>query len=167
MTGRRTRRRGPRSPLPTLVLAVGVTILLVAALGSIGAGSASFDTATVDRAGGVNVTDDASAAHGLDTAEAVHIDATEPLVNVTNRLGTDVRVTVALRDDSTHIGDLVVDGTNDGNETSFQLAAGATQTVEIRIPNDDSLDTETVYFRVDASGDGIEVKAPDRRVPVN
>ncbi|MBP1986008.1 hypothetical protein [Halolamina salifodinae] len=167
MSGRRSRRRGSDRTIPTLVLIAGVAIIVVAAFGSAGAGSASFDTAQVDRNGAVNVTDDASAAHALDTADAVHVNATEPLVNVTNRLGTDVTVTVGLRDDSTHIGDLVVGDTVAGNETSFGLAAGATQTVEIEIANDSTLSTETVYFHVNASGNGIEVTAPDRSVPVN
>lgn len=167
MSGRRSRRRGSRSPIPTLVLIVGAAIVVVAAFGGAGAGSASFDTAQVDRNGAVNVTDDASAAHALDTADAVHLNTTEPLVNVTNRLGTDVTVTVGLRDDSTHIGDLVVDGTVVGNETSFSLAAGATRTVELKVPDDSTLSSETVYFHVNASGDGIEVTAPDRSVPVN
>lgn len=167
MSGRRSRRRGSRSPIPTLVLIVGAVIIVAAAFGSAGAGSASFDTAQVDRNGAVNVTDDASAVHALDTASAVHVNTTEPLVNVTNRLGTDVTVTVGLRDDSTHIGDLVIDGTVVGNEPSFCLATGATQTVEINIPDDSNLSTETVYFHVNASGDGIEVTAPDRSVPVN
>lgn len=167
MSGRRSRRRGSRSPIPALALVVGAVIIVAATFGSAGAGSASFDTAQVDRNGAVDVVDDVSAVHGLDTADAVHVNATEPLVNVTNRLDTDVTVTVTLRDDSTHIGDLVVDGTVVGNETSFALAAGATKAVEIEIPNDSTLDTETVYFHVNASGDGIEVTAPDRSVPVN
>ena len=167
MSRRRSRRRGSGSPFPTLILIVGVATVVVAAFGGVGTGSASFDTAQVDRTGVVNVTDDVSAAHGLDSAGAVHVNATEPLVNVTNRLGTDVTATVALRDDSTHIGDLVVDGTVVGNETSFDLASGATQTVELEIPDDSDLSTETVYFHVNASGSAIEVTAPDRSVPVN
>lgn len=167
MSGRRSRRRGSRSPIPSLVLIVGAAIVVAAAFGSAGIGAASFDTGEVDRGAAVDVTDDASAAHALDTADGVSVNATEPLVNVTNRLGTDVTVTVGLRDDSTHIGDLVVDGTVDGNETSFSLAAGATQTVELKIPDGGSLSNETVYFHVNASGDGIEVTAPDRSVPVN
>lgn len=166
MSGRRSRRRGSDRTIPTLVLIAGVAIIVVAVFGSAGAGSASFDTAQVDRNGAVNVTDDASAAHALDTADAVHVNATEPLVNVTNRLGTDVTITVALRDDSTHIGDLVVGDTVPGNETSFGLAAGATKTVELNISDDSTPSTETVYFHVNASGDGIEVTAPDRSVPV-
>lgn len=167
MRGRRSRRRGPRSPLPVLVLAVGAVLVAAAAFGSVGMGTASFDTGQVDRGGAVDVTDDATAAHALDVADGVSVNATDPLVNVTNRLGTDVTVTVVLRDDSTHVGDLVVDGAVVGDRTSFALAAGATRTVEIEIPDDDALSTETVSFHVNASGGSVDVRAPDRSAEVN
>lgn len=165
MSGR-SRRRGPRSRLPALVLVVGAVLVAAAVFGSAGMGTASFDTGRLDRGGAVNVTNDATAAHSLDVADSVSVNATEPLVNVTNRLGTDVTVTVALRDDSTHVGDLVVDDAVDGNQTSFDLAAGATQTVEIEIPDGD-LSTGTVYFHANASGGAVEVRAPDRSTQVN
>jgi len=164
---RRSRRRGGRPLFSALVLVVGIVLVVLATFGSAGIEAASFDTGQADRGGAVDVTDDESAAHALDAADAVSVNATEPLVNVTNRLGTDVTVTVSLRDNSTQIGDLVVDGTVEGNQTSFSLPAGSTRTVEIEIPDDDTLSTETVYFDVDASGEGIDVTAPDRRVPVN
>ncbi|WP_336024641.1 hypothetical protein [Halobellus salinisoli] len=136
-------------------------------LGSGGMGTASFSTSDTPRENVVNVTSDESAAHSLDVASAVHINATDPLVNVTNRLEEDVTVTVTLRSDSTQIGDLVVDGTNDGNETTFTLAEQNTQTVKIMIPDDTSLTTETVYFHVSATAPSLEVSAPDRNAPVN
>lgn len=136
-------------------------------LGSGGMGTASFSTSDAPRENVVNVVSDESAAHSLDTASAVHINATDPLVNVTNQLGQGVTVTVTLRSDSTHIGDLVVGGTNDGNETTFTLAEQDTQTVKIKIPDDTSLTTETVYLRVSATAPDLEVSAPDRNASVN
>ncbi|QLG29872.1 hypothetical protein HUG10_19880 (plasmid) [Halorarum halophilum] len=129
--------------------------------------TASFTTADATRNSAVDVTSDELSAHSLDVASSVYINSTGPLVNVTNRLGQDVTITVALRSDSQHIGDLVVDGTVVGNATSFTLTKGATRTVDIEIPDDSSLSDETVYFSVDASAPGLEVTAPDRRASVN
>ena len=115
----------------------------------------------------MDVTSDELGAHALDVAPSVYINSTNPLVNVTNRLGQDVTITVCLRGDSGHIGDLVVDGVAVGNETSFTLAEGAERTVKIQIPDDSALTDEIVYFSVDASAPGVEVTAPGRRAPVN
>lgn len=167
MTGPRSQRRGPRTTTPGLVLLAAGIVIIVFVLGSGGMGTASFSTADAPRGNSVNITADESAAHSLDVASAVHINATDPLVNVTNRLGQDVTVTVTLRSDSTHIGDLVVDGTNEGNDTTFTLVEQNTKTVKIKIPDDTSLTTETVYLHVSATAPDLEVNAPDRNAPVN
>ena len=161
------RRRGPRITGTGLVLILSGVVVLAVVFGSGGMGTASFSTSEAPRGGSVNVVADESAAHALDVAPAVHVDSTDPLVNVTNLLGQDVTVTVQLRADSTDIGDLVVDGTNDGNETTFALAEKSTQTVKLTITNDSSLSTEIVYFHVYGSAPGVEVSAPDRNVPVD
>lgn len=167
MRKRRSRRRGSKPTFPAVVaLVVGVLAVFVV-FGSGGMATASFTTADAPRTSAVDVTSDELGAHGLDVAAEVSTNSTSTLVNVTNRLGQDVTITVGLRDDSEHIGDLVVDGTVVGNETSFTLTEGAEQTVKIEIPDDTSLADETVYFYVDASASGLEVTAPDRSAPVN
>jgi hypothetical protein len=88
-------------------------------------------------------------------------------VNVTNNLGREVTVTVTIRNDSTSKGDLVVDGTNRGNETSISLADGATETVRVEVPDDSSLTDEVLYFHVTATDPGLEVTANNRSVPIN
>jgi hypothetical protein len=153
--------------LPWVSLVVGALLVTAAAGGSVGVKTASFDAAGADRGSTANVTSDDTGAHTLDVAAEVHINATEPLVNVTNRLGQEVTVTVTLRDDSEHIGDLVVDGAIVRNSTSFTLTERETKTVEIEIPDDSTLDNETVYFHVNASSSTIEVTAPDRSTSVN
>ncbi|PSQ16740.1 hypothetical protein BRD00_09960 [Halobacteriales archaeon QS_8_69_26] len=75
-------------------------------------------------------------------------------------------VTVALRSNSTNLGDLVVDGTNHGNEVTFTLGESGTESVKLSVPDDDSLVGETVYFHVNASASGLDVSATDRSVPV-
>lgn len=171
MRRRRSRRRGSRPLVPALVLVASVLLVVAAVFGSAGMGTASFSTGELTRSSAVNVTDDATAAHELSIADSVAPNATGELVTVTNHLGQDVTVTVTLRADSEAVGHLVVDdATVDdatvGNSTSFSLARGASQTVELNISGDGSLPTETVYFHVNASGATIDVTSPDRSVPV-
>lgn len=159
----RSRGRSGRSGrlVAVLVVAVAVAGLVGGPLGS-GASSAG----EVPRGTGVNVTDDPNGVHALDVAGAVHTNSTDPLVTVTNRLGRSVTVTVALRSDSTDVGDLVLDGTNHGDAVSFALGGGATQTVELSVPDDGSLVGRTVYFDANASDAGLVVTATDRNATV-
>lgn len=129
--------------------------------------TASFTHGELPRNSNVDVTTDINAAHTLDTAQAVSINDTSRLVNVTNHLGRSVTITITIRSDSTHIGDLVVDGVARGNETTFDLGRDATENVQIRIPDDSSLTDENVYFHVKAKASGLSVSAPDRQASVN
>lgn len=164
MSRRRTRRRGSRLWSALGVLALLVLAGFVAGVG--GVESAAFDSGTASRNAAVDVTADESGVHSLDTARAVHVDSTDPLVNVTNYLGQPVTVTVALGSDSTAVGDLVVDGVDENDRASFSLGRRATETVSIRIANDSSLVGETVYFHVNATATGLSVSAPNRNTPV-
>jgi hypothetical protein len=129
--------------------------------------AASFTEGHAPRGSDVAVASDENAALRLDTASAVYINETSDLVNVTNNLGREVTVTVTIRNDSTSKGDLVVDGTNRGNETSISLADGATETVRVEVPDDSSLTDEVLYFHVTATDPGLEVTANNRSVPIN
>lgn len=161
---RRTRRRsGTRSPIVTVSAVLIVVVLVV----GVSLPASSFTHGELPRGAGVNVTSDENAALGLDAAQTVYINDTSDLVTVTDQLGSDITVTVTLRDDSTHIGELVVDGEKHGNETSFSLAKGGTETVQIQIPDDSSLTDETVYFHVEATAPGITVKTHDRSAQVS
>lgn len=164
MSRGRSRRGSPPSPF---TLVVGLVLVVCLLVGNAGVESAAFSTATVPREATADVTIDDSGAHSLDTAQSVHVNSTEPLVNVTNRLARDVSVTASLRDDSTHIGDLVVGDTNEGDVATFTLRTDDTRTVEIDVPDDGSLDGETVYFHVNATATGLDVSASDRSAPVN
>ncbi|MFB6303369.1 MAG: hypothetical protein ABEH78_10985 [Haloferacaceae archaeon] len=169
MTRKRKRRRSRRRRLSTLCALLiglaGVWVVLAAGGGG-GVASTAFSTATAPRGATADVTIDSSGAHSLDTAQSVHTNSTEALVNVTNRLARDASVTVALRDDSTGTGDLVVDGSKQGDIATFTLSRGGAQTVEIEIPDDSSLVGETVYFHVNATATGLDVRAPDRSAPI-
>lgn len=149
-----------------ITLLITIVLLGILYAGGVGVESTAFRTGEAPRAATANVTIDESGAHTLDTTQAVHINATEPLVNVTNRLAQDVTVTVRLAGGSTDIGSLVLDGVTEGDIATFTLVSGATETVALDIPNDESLVGRTVYFHVDASSTGLEVNATSRSAPV-
>lgn len=128
--------------------------------------AASFDTGEVGRESGLDVADDDGAVQSLDTVTSVRVGETDPLTNVTNNFGRSVTVTVSLRDDATHLGDLVVDGVVVGNRTSFTLDAGATERVSLAVPDDGSLSGEVVHFHVEASATGLSVRTQDRSVTI-
>lgn len=157
------RRTHPRRRRNWPVIFAVVTVLLV---GSLIVPAVSFTTARVDRGSTFNVVSDSEGIHNLNVSQSVTVGQTNRLVTVTNHLGSDVTITVRLRSDSTKYGDLVVDGVTKGNETSFQLAAGSTQTVDLAVTDDQTFDGERVYFDIDATAPGLTVKAPDRNVPI-
>lgn len=161
---RRTRARTRSHGLITYTFG----FLLVGAL-VVGASlpSASFSRGEAPRGANIDVVGDENAVLALDTAQEVRINRTSDLTNVTNRFGRDVAITVTLRNDSTDIGDLVVDGVSYGNEVSFTLAQDGTETIRITVSDDSSLTDETVSFHVEASAPGLTSNAPDREVPVN
>lgn len=161
---RRTRKRSrTRHPIITACGVLAVVVLVV----GVSLPAASFTHGEVPRGTSVDVTSDENGALALNTAQAVSINDTSDLVGVTNHLGRGVTVTVTLRSDSTDKGALAVDGTTDGNETSFTLASGGQETVRIEIPDDSSLTDDAVYFHVTVSGPGLTAAARDRSSPIN
>lgn len=162
-----SRRRTRRGSGPWRALTVAALLVLAGFVAGVGGvDSAAFDSGHAARNTAVDVTLDETGVHSLDTAGAVHVDSTDPLVNVTNHLGQAVTVTVSLREDSTHVGDLVVDGVDENDRASFSLGQDATQTVDIRVVNDSSLSGTTVYFHANATAAGLSVSAPDRSAPI-
>lgn len=153
---RRDRSRR-RSRLPGIAVALALLLL-----GSLVVPAGSFTTASVSRGSTLDVVSDSEGSHNLDIAELVTVGQTNRLVTVTNNLGADVTITVRLRSDSTEKGDLVVNGVTEGDETSFSLATGSTQSVDINVTADQTLDSERIHFHVNASGSGLTVEAPDR-----
>lgn len=162
-----SRRRGSRVSHTGFALILSGLLVLLVVAGSGGLGAASFSTSDAPRSGSVDVVSDQTAALSLEVVSSVHINSTDPLVTVTNQMGQSITVTVELRDDSTHIGDLVLDGTRAGDTTTFTLAESNSQTVDISVENDTSLTSERVYFHVYGSAPGLEASAPDRNAEVN
>ncbi|WP_135305469.1 hypothetical protein [Haloarcula amylovorans] len=163
MKGRRSRRRGGKS---SSFLLVGIVLVCFLLVGGAGIKSTAFSTATVPREATADVTIDESGAHAIDTAQSVHVNSTEALVNITNHLAQDTTVTVALRDDSTSVGDLIVNGANQGDTATFTLREGNTETVKIKIPNDSALVGQTVYYHANASATGLAVSASNRSAAI-
>lgn len=159
----RSRSREPNSLRWATLATVAVT--LAVAFGG-GSATTAFTTAGVDRTPNVDVVSDVDAALGLDSATAVHVDATEDLVTATNELDRPASITVALRASSAADADLVVGGVNEGDRVSLTLARGETWTVEVVVANDTSLVGSAVNFDVDASAPGLEVQTNNRSVPI-
>lgn len=162
----RRRPRSPRESRSRLLTVCGVVLVVVVVVGAT-LPAASFTSGYADRGSAVSVASDDNAVLRLDTASEVTINGTSDLVNVTNGLGQTVTLTVSIRSDSTGEGDLVVDGTNYGDEVSLSLADGATETIRVEVPDDSTLTDEVLYFHVKASDPGLEVTANNRSVPIN
>ncbi|WP_267641123.1 hypothetical protein [Haloarchaeobius amylolyticus] len=163
----RRRRRGPGRESGAWLKALVVVCWLVVALAHWqGAIAAGYETADVSRSTGVDVVADTDAVTGIDPNGSVHVNATDRLVTVSNRFGQSVTVTVALRSNSTDIGDLVVGGTTVGDSATVDLASGSDVVVEISIPDDASLVGREVRFDVRAQTTGLYTNASNRSVPV-
>lgn len=160
---RRSRSRRAGVSLWSAV-AVALSVLAVAAGGGVEAGALS--TAAADRSSSVDVTSDPDGALGVDTAASVRVNATDPLANLTNRLGRKATVTVELRSASADRGDLVVDGRNEGDRASMTLHRGETVQVDVTVPDDGSLVGESIRFDVRGSAAGLRVSVNDRSVPI-
>lgn len=167
MSRRRRRRAGSSGPrlIPSSLVVAIVAVGLALTFGpGVGLPAAGFDTGSADRRSAAPLAADGDAVLSLDIAAGVDAGETDPLVNVTNRLGRDATVTVSLADGSRDVGSLVVDGTAVGNETSLLLAQGATEQVSLAADADTS--GRTVSFHVNASDGGLSATAADRSTEV-
>lgn len=166
MPGRRTRRRS-RAGSGTSWTAVVLFLVVLGGIahgGSIDPVTSAFTSGETSTSGSMEVTVDERGIHALDPSAGVPTGSTAPLVNVTNRLGRDVRVTVAVRNGSA--GRLVVDGIDRGDSVTFPLREGVTRQIRILVPDDDSLVGTSVRFDVVARAPGLTASAPNRSVPV-
>jgi hypothetical protein len=143
----RTVRILPLAVLLVAVLFVGATVLP----------AASYSTGDVGREASLGVADDPQAILGLDTASGVRIGHTDRLVVVTNNLDGAATVTVTLSGDSATKADLVVDGSNAGDEYTVDLNRFESSTVDVSVGNDTSYVGESIVF--DTSADGIDIDA--------
>lgn len=155
----RTRTRSNRALWLAVVLGVGLLC------GATILPAASYTIAGVDRGTSAHVADDSNAVLGLVIADNVTIGTTEQLVVITNDLGTDATVTVSLSSGSTSKGDLSANGVT-GEEVSFTLAAGYSQTVDVVVVNDPANVGTDLVFHVTADGDGLDATVNDRRTTI-
>lgn len=158
---RRTRRRSGSPVISAVVL-----VLIIGIVGFSVLPAASYTTSEIGRDASANVVADEKGIHALEIADNVSVGTTSRLVTVTNQLGTDVTVTVTLHDASAEYGDLIVDGVNETNEATFDLAAGTSQAVDIEVVDDSTLDGEQLYFDTSASAPGLSVEATNRSTTI-
>lgn len=138
--------RGPKLLAVVLVVAVIAT--------AIPAGS--FTLGVLPRGAGSDVVADIDGTFGLDVAPSVQKKSVTRLVTVTNNLGSAVTVTVTVTNDNRHV--LYLNGVNQGSATTFSLAAGASQQVDVEAHPSQNL----VVFDVSAAGTGLTVTANGR-----
>lgn len=155
------RRSGPRRG-PWLVVAVALACLCLASA----LPAASYSTANVGRGVSAGVVDDPNAMVGLSVAQSVTMGTTDDLVVVTNGLGSDATFTVSIRNDSTAKGDLSVNGAT-GDRVDFDLAAGASQQVDVAVTNDTAYADTYLYFDVRADSAGLDATVSDRKTTVS
>lgn len=136
---------------------LAVALLLGAGLAVTPAGL--FTAAELPRVSDLDSVGDTSGVIGLDVVSSVDINSVEKLVNVTNHRGDSVSVTVSLDSSATDVGDLVVDGTNEGDTANFSLASGSTETVKIDVPDDCSLGGRDIPFNTSAEDTGFNFTA--------
>lgn len=138
----------------------GLAVVGLLALVAVASPAASFTLADHPRVAGSDVVTDVDGTLGLDVAASVTANRIERLVDVENRLGTAVTVTVTVTNTDRH--DLYVDGTNHGTQATFTLADGAIQRVDVEA----HASVGSVDFDVSASAVGLSVTATGRSASV-
>lgn len=151
-------RRGRRSPGGRRLASVAAVLALGLLASAVPA--ASFTLGHHPRPAGSDVVADVDGTAGLDVAASVRAKQIERLVDVTNRLGVSVTVTVTVTNNDRH--DLYVAGTNHGTQATFALADGATQSVDVEADPT----VESVVFDVSATAPGLSVTAAGRTAAV-
>ncbi|NHX37771.1 MULTISPECIES: hypothetical protein [Halolamina] len=159
MSGRSRRRS--RRVLPVVVLLTAVLLVGAAVLPA-----ASYSTGDVDRGAGVDVVNDQEASLSLDTAANVSVGTVDQLVVVTNGFESTATVSVSLTSASPANASLVVGGASVGDAYSTDLGPGASLTVDVDVPDDDSLDGSEIVFDAAAETGDIDATASGRRVPI-
>lgn len=125
----------------------------------------AFDAAVLERESGAEVVADENGVLSLDVAADVHTGTTEQLVNTSNDLASDVSVTVTVTSAATDYGDLIVDGTNVGDSTTYTLVSGDAQRVDFKTVCDGGIAGKDVTFNVSVEADGLSGVA-NRSVPI-
>lgn len=160
MSRRRSRSRRRGGSTARIAVAVLLVLGLIGGPGPIGL--LAFQTGEVERTTSLATVDDGNAGMYMDPHRVMNSGETCTLVDLTNDLGTGLDVTVSLRDDSTQHGNLTLESTGDeGNEVTFSLASGASETVGISLVSDIA-DGTNVYFHVNATSAPIGLTATDR-----
>jgi hypothetical protein len=162
---RRRRRSRRRGGVPWRALTLGLVLVLGATLASVGAPTASFTAADIDRGSSVDVVGDGDAVLTLNRSEGVPAGETSDLLTVTNHAGMGLSLTVSLAGEST-AADLVVGGSTVGDDHTVSLAADASERFAVTVPCDSGLAGSSLTVDLNASDGGAFSLTATRGVPV-
>ncbi|MWG33164.1 hypothetical protein [Halomarina oriensis] len=159
------RRRREKSRRALVVLLALLALLAVGALAAFPA--SSFTSASVDRGTTVGVVDDTdpSAVIGL-TDQAVRSGKVSEFLTLTNRVGTQISVTVVVTEQGANGGTdttLYADGRSETNQISFTIQPGGTKSLgaETSLP-----DSERLTYTIEVDGTGFSGALSNRGVDV-
>lgn len=152
----RSRRRSGSRAARTAVLLVAALLVLQGPVGLV-----AYTSGQVERLPGLAVVGDRNGGIDIYPHHKMNSGETCTLADLTNNLDTDLTVTVSLREDSTQYGNLTLGSGSLGNETTFTLAAGASEKVGIELGTD-IVDGTKVYFHVNATSEPVGLNATDR-----
>lgn len=134
---------------------VGVLLVTLLGVWFVANPSSNYTSAVGERGSSLDVAADEDGVLGLNRSASVDTGQTDRLFTLNNSLGEDASVTVTVDSGSTSKGDLVVGGTNEGDEVTFSLAAGNEQSVEFDTLCDSSLVGTTVNYTIDVATTGV------------
>lgn len=159
----RSRKQGDgrfRDKTPLLiVIAVVIAVIAPSAAGAV--------TGRAGRQASVDVVSDIDGVQGLNVTSELESGSENCLVEVTNHLGQEVTVTVALHDDSTQYGTLNVSlpgAVKEGDTVEFALSNGDTQAVKMNVNSGTA--GNTTNFHVNSSATGIYAETLNRSAPI-
>lgn len=163
---RRSHRRGSGRKAELVWVGFCLSSLLVALLVT---PSASYSVAEFGRQGGVDVAADDGAVVGLQKASSIEEGQESRMVTVANNFGgTDIQLTVELTPPSRGEGNLVVNGTDEGNAYQFTLQPDGQRDVGACFTADENGVPDAATFNVTFSATGSDVSGSieGRSVPI-
>lgn len=131
--------------------------------------STSYSVAEFGRQNGANVSGDNTALVGLEKASSIEEGQESRMVTVENNFGqAAIEVTVELTPPSRSEGDLIVNGSEEGNATRFTLQPGYQQAISACFVDDGNGVSEAATFNATFVGTGTSVSGEigQRSIPI-
>lgn len=131
--------------------------------------STAYNVAEFGRQNGVDVAADDTALVGLEKASSIEEGQESRMVTVVNNFGqTEIQATVELTPPSRSEGNLVVNGTDEGNSYQFTLQPGSQQNISACFTDGGTGVPEDATFNATFSGTGTTTSGniDQRNVPI-